>query len=54
MQGHKCSKGMSLRWDYEASVRVAGKGYETGRVGQGQACGVLRTELRFVDGWDMR
>ena len=33
-------------------VRVAGKGYVTGRVGQGQAHGVLRTELRFVDGWD--
>ena len=23
-----------------------------GRVGQGQVCGVLKIELRFVDGWD--
>ena len=30
-------------------VRVAGKGYGAGRVGQGWAHGVLKTELRFVD-----
>ena len=33
----------------EAWVRVARKGYGMGRVGQGQAYGVLKTELRFVD-----
>ena len=29
-------------------VRVAGKGYGTGRVGEGRAHGVPKTELRFV------
>ena len=33
----------------EASVRVAGNGHGTGRVGEGQAYGVLKTELRFED-----
>ena len=28
--------------------------YGTGRVGQGRVCGVSKTELRFVDGWDMQ
>ena len=30
-------------------VRIAGKGHGTGRVGQGQAHGVPKTVLRFVD-----
>ena len=33
----------------EASVRVAGKGHGMGRVRQGQAYRVPKTELRFVD-----
>ena len=36
----------------EASVRVAGKGHGTGRVGQGRAYRVPKTELRFVDRMD--
>ena len=31
----------------EASVRVAGNGHGTGRVRQGRAYGVPKTELRF-------
>ena len=55
MQGHEHSKGMSKsRWDYKASVRVAGKGYGMGRVGEGRAHGVPKTELRFLDRRDMR
>ena len=55
MQGHEHSEGMSKsETDYKASVRVAGKGYGTGRVRQGRACADPKTELRFLDGWDMR
>ena len=36
----------------EASVRVAGNGYGTGRVGQGWAYGVPKMELRFEDRMD--
>ena len=38
----------------EASVRVAGKGHGMGRVGEGRAYGVLKTELRFEDRMDMQ
>ena len=36
----------------EVLVRVAGNGHGTERVGQGQAYGVLKTELRFQDRMD--
>ena len=49
MQGHEHSKGMS-KSKMGLSVRVARKGYKMGRVGEGRARGVLRTELRHC-GW---
>ena len=36
----------------EASVRVARNGHGMGRVGQGRAYGVPKTELRFEDRMD--
>ena len=50
MQGCECSKGMSLRWDYgtlgqdrrEVGMEWGG----LGRVGEGWAYGVPRTESR--------
>ena len=38
---------------FHNSHLFTGKGYGIRRVGQGWARGVPRTELRFVDGWDM-
>ena len=49
MQGCKCSKGMSKSemglW--KTLVRADRNGHGTGRVRQGWAYGVLKTELRF-------
>ena len=36
----------------EASIRVAGNGHGTGKVGQGQAYEVPKTEVRFEDRMD--
>ena len=47
--GSQVQQGVSPRRDYEALVRVARKEYGTGRVGEGRAHGVPKTELRFVD-----
>ena len=55
MQGHKRSKGMSKsEMGLQSLSQVAGKGHGMGRVGQGQAYGVPKTELRFVERMDMQ
>ena len=54
MQGHERGEGMSKSETGLQSLGQAGLGYGTGRVGQGRVCGVPKTELRFVDGWDRR
>ena len=54
MQGCKCSKGMSKSEMGLRSLGQGSKGYRTGRVGQGWAHGVPKTELRFVDRRDMQ
>ena len=41
---------VSLRQDYEASVRVAREGHGTGRVGQGRDAEFQKWELRFGEG----
>ena len=49
MQGHERSKGMSKsEMGLKTTlVRADGNGHGTGRVGQGRAYGVPKTELRF-------
>ena len=54
MQGHEHSKGMSKSKMGLRSLGQAGKGYGTGRDGEGQVRGVPKTELRFVGGWNTR
>ena len=53
MQGCECSEGMSKS---ETGLRSLGQGSQKrvwNRVRQGQVHGVPKTELRFVDGWDV-
>ena len=51
MQGRERSKGMSKS---KMGLQSLGQGSQE-RVwnGEGQACGVPKTELRFGDRWDM-
>ena len=51
MQGREHSRGMSKsKTGLQSLGQGSWKRYGSGRVGQGRVCGVLKTELRFVDG----
>ena len=45
---------VSPRQDYKASVRVAGQGHGTGRVGPSREVEFQKQKLRCVEGRDMR
>ena len=54
MQGRKHSEGMS---NSKTGLQSLGQGSQIngmGRVGQGRACRVPKTEVKFVDGWNLR